>query len=79
MNKLIRLLAAALLLLACGPAFAQSAITHLNKSVSITTGNTYQLIETTNTARRVVEIENNNTADNCFIEVLCTESRIFAS
>jgi hypothetical protein len=69
MNTLIRLVAAALLLFACGPAFAQSAITHLNKSVSITTGNTYQQIEGTNTARRVLEVENNNASDNCYLEV----------
>lgn len=75
MSRIIRLLAAMLLLLWSGatrPANAQSAIAHLNKSVSITTGNTYQQIEGSNQSRRVVEIENNNAADNCYLDITGT-------
>lgn len=70
MNRVIRLGAALGLLLACSSAaLAQSALTHLNKSVSIATGLTYQTIEGTNQSRRIVEIENNNATDNCYLEV----------
>lgn len=72
----MRMLARALILCALGlialdaPACAQSAIATINHSRSITTGNTYQLIEGINQSRRSVTIQNNNTStDNCFINI----------
>ena len=70
MNRVIRVLAALGILFGCVThAQAQSAMAHVNKSVSITTGNTYQQIEGINQSRRVVEIQNNNATDSCFLEV----------
>lgn len=51
-------------------ALAQSAIPALNRSISVTTGNTYQAIDAVNESRRSVTIQNNNTnTDNCWINV----------
>lgn len=56
------------LLLAGAAALAQSAMTQENRSISVTTGNTYQAIAAVNQSRRMIQIQNNNTnTDNCFI------------
>ncbi|EJN14745.1 hypothetical protein PMI42_01719 [Bradyrhizobium sp. YR681] len=50
-------------------AHAQSAVPSDNWSVSITTGNTFQTIQSANNSRRALTIQNNNTADNCYVNV----------
>lgn len=57
------------LALAQAPARAQSAVPTANHSRSITTGNTYQLIQARDNTRRSLTIENNNATDNCFVNV----------
>lgn len=69
MRNLMRvLLIFASALLIGADAFAQSAVPQENRSISVTTGNTYQTIAGVNQSRRMIQIQNNNTnTDNCFI------------
>lgn len=48
---------------------AQNALVTNNRSFAISVGNTYQLLMATNQNYNSLTIQNNNTADNCFIEV----------
>lgn len=51
-----------------GPALAQSALSTVNKSQKITTGNTFQSVTLADNTRRMVQIQNNNTTtDNCWV------------
>lgn len=64
----------ALLALLVTPAMAQqgqvSQLPTFNQSISVTTGNAFQLISSGTTAMRSLTIQNNNTnTDNCWIEV----------
>ena len=70
----MRALLALAALLVVGPAAAQqgqiSQLPTFNKSILITTGNTFQVISTAGQAMRSLTIQNNNAgADNCWIEV----------
>ncbi|WP_445222249.1 hypothetical protein ACKWRH_21580 [Bradyrhizobium sp. Pa8] len=57
------------MLLGVGSAAAQSAVPSDNWSVSITTGNTFQTIQTANNTRRALTIQNNNASDSCYLDV----------
>jgi hypothetical protein len=67
----MRALLAILLTLWCGAALAQtSPLPTLNRSVSITTGGTFQQIVPAGVGINSVVIQNNNTTtDNCWIEL----------
>lgn len=71
MLAMVRALAAGLVVvLGVASAQAQSAVPTDNWSVSITVGNTYQLVQSANNARRSLTIQNNNaTTDNCFLNI----------
>lgn len=67
---MIRLLAAlcSALWLSAQPVAAQSALSTDNRSISVTTGGTFQAIAPTDNTRRMLQIENNNTnTDDCWI------------
>lgn len=68
--KITRLVAALALLLFAPPALAQSALSQDNRSISVTTGLTFQSIALADNNRLMIEIQNNNTStDNCWINV----------
>jgi preprotein translocase subunit SecD len=48
---------------------AQGAVPSDNWSVKITTGNTFQALQSANNARRSLTIQNNNAADACYVNV----------
>ena len=62
MKKLILVL-----LLIATPAWAQNNRNTINGSVTVATGNTYQVLLTAN-QRWSVTIQNNNTTDSCWIQ-----------
>ena len=60
------------LMLACGPALAQTVAQTTNSSVVIATGNTFQNVLaaiTSNNQRRSLTIQNNNATDSCWLFV----------
>jgi copper(I)-binding protein len=65
----VTLLATACLLATVAGAAAQSAIPSGNWSVKITTGNTFQIVQGANNARRALTIQNNNAADSCYVNI----------
>src|SRR5450631_2358823 len=65
-----RLLLIAVALILASPAFAQTTVqgvpiprTTVNKSVVITTGNTFQTVLASTVARKAITVENNNATD----------------
>lgn len=57
------------LLLGVSGARAQGAVPSDNWTVSITTGNTYQTVQSSNNSRRSLTIQNNNASDACYLNI----------
>lgn len=65
-----KILTVVVILALCLPAYAaQNALVTNNRSLTISVGNTFQVIMALNQNYNSLTIQNNNTADNCFIEV----------